>query len=106
MEPPGSCQSCRQAVTESRLEYRKGAEIVHNAALLQCDICERFACADCLKVYDIYSGYDFICHECAHELESALIRRRLPPGLTQSVPFTVDATALDGSSAENVISLS
>ena len=74
MEPPGSCQSCRQAVTESRLEYRRGAEIVHNAALLQCDIFERFACADCLKVYDIYSGYDFICHECAHELESARLK--------------------------------
>jgi len=74
MEPPGSCQSCRQAVTESRLEYRRGAEVVHNPALLQCDICERFACADCLKVYDICSGYDFLCHECAHELESARLK--------------------------------
>ena len=71
MEPPASCQSCRQAVTESRLEYRRGDTIVHNSDLLQCDICERYACADCLRVYDIYSGYDFVCHACARELEHA-----------------------------------
>jgi uncharacterized protein with PIN domain len=71
MEPPGSCQSCRQAVTAHRLEYRRGESVVHNANLLQCDICERYACADCLRVYDIYSGYDFLCHDCAQELEKA-----------------------------------
>ena len=75
MEPPARCQSCRQAVTPSRLEYRRGASVVHNHDLLQCDICERFACADCLGVYDIYSGYDFLCHQCARELEEA--RRRV-----------------------------
>jgi hypothetical protein len=69
MEPPGSCQSCRQAVDERRLQYRRGQDVVRNEALLQCDICERFACADCLRVYDIYSGYDFLCHECARELQ-------------------------------------
>jgi uncharacterized protein with PIN domain len=74
MEPPGNCQSCRQAVTEPRLAYRRGDAIVHNAALLQCDICERYACADCLRVYDIYSGYDFICHACAAELEQARLK--------------------------------
>jgi len=61
-------------VTPSRLEYRRGEHVVHNHDLLQCDICERFACADCLGVYDIYSGYDFLCHACARELEEA--RRR------------------------------
>jgi hypothetical protein len=42
--------------------------VICQEALLQCDICERFACAECLKVYDIFSGYDFLCHECAREL--------------------------------------
>jgi hypothetical protein len=74
MEPPGSCQSCRQAVNEGRLTYRRGQDVVKNEALLQCDICERFACADCLRVYDIYSGYDFLCHECARELQDARLR--------------------------------
>jgi len=75
MEPPGSCQSCRQAVSQSRLEYRRGDDdVVHNADLLQCDICERYACADCLRVYDIYSGYDFLCHACARELETASLK--------------------------------
>ena len=71
MEPPASCQSCRQVVTEHRLEYRRGDAVVHNQSLLQCDICERYACADCLRVYDIYSGYDFLCHDCAREIDAA-----------------------------------
>jgi hypothetical protein len=75
MEPPSSCQSCRQTVTEGRLVYRRGAEVVRNADLLQCDICERFACADCLRVYDFFSGYDFLCHECARELAEASAAR-------------------------------
>lgn len=70
MEPLERCQSCRQAVTDSRLEYR-GEHVVHSRDLLQCDVCERFACAECLRVYDICSGYDFLCHTCARELEQA-----------------------------------
>jgi hypothetical protein len=73
MEPPARCQSCRQDVT-GRLAYRKGEHVVHDGDLLQCDICERFACAECLRVYDIYSGYDFLCHCCAQELEQARLR--------------------------------
>jgi hypothetical protein len=38
---------------------------VHQETFLQCDICERYVCPDCLQVYDIFSGYDFLCHECA-----------------------------------------
>jgi hypothetical protein len=68
MEPPGSCQACRRTATASLLRYRKGPDLVHHESLLQCDICERFACADCLNVYDIISGYDFLCHECARGL--------------------------------------
>ena len=48
--------------------------MVRNEALLQCDICERYACAECLQVYDIFSGYDFLCHECAQGFEPP------PPG--------------------------
>jgi hypothetical protein len=61
-------------VTESRLQYRRGDAIVRNHALLQCDVCERYACADCLRVYDFYSGYDFVCHECAREIGRAGLR--------------------------------
>jgi len=46
----------------------RGSELVRHATLLQCDVCERFACAECLEVYDILSGYDFLCHECARQL--------------------------------------
>jgi len=75
MEPPGLCQACRRPPTETRLRYRRGADaIVHNPDLLQCDVCERFACADCLHVYEIVSGYDFLCHECARELHAARLR--------------------------------
>ena len=63
--PPSMCQSCHRSVREGLLSYRKGTEVVHNETFLQCDICERFVCADCLRVYDIFSGYDFLCHECA-----------------------------------------
>jgi hypothetical protein len=54
------------------LTYRRGDSVVPREAFLQCDVCERFACAECLQVYDILSGYDFLCHTCAREL--------LPPG--------------------------
>ena len=60
-----NCQSCRRPVSEPLLSYKKGTGTVHNDGFLQCDVCERYACADCLQVYDILSGYDFLCHECA-----------------------------------------
>ena len=65
MQPPSTCQACRQSVSESRLAYKKGGSVVHREGFLKCDICERYACADCLEVYDIFSGYDFLCHACA-----------------------------------------
>jgi len=60
-----TCQSCRRPVADSLLNYRKGTAVVRNEGFLQCDICERYACAECLEVYEIFSGYDFLCHECA-----------------------------------------
>ena len=63
-----ACQSCRRPPTESLLTYRKGTTVVRQESLLQCDICERFACAECLEVYDLLSGYDFLCHDCAREI--------------------------------------
>jgi hypothetical protein len=65
MQPPPNCQACRQPASDRSLSYRKGSGIVHNESFLQCDVCERYVCADCLEVYDIFSGYDFLCHECA-----------------------------------------
>jgi hypothetical protein len=65
MQPPSTCQACRQTASASRLAYRKGGSVVQREGFLQCDICERYACASCLEVYDIFSGYDFLCHECA-----------------------------------------
>jgi hypothetical protein len=76
MEPPANCQSCRRTVTEGLLDYRKGTARVPQQSLLQCDVCERYACAECLSVYDILSGYDFLCDACAREIETA----RLKPG--------------------------
>jgi hypothetical protein len=69
-----TCQSCRRPATPNLLSYRKGGSVVHNESLLQCDICERYACAECLQVYDIISGYDFLCHDCARSFEPP------PPG--------------------------
>ena len=74
MQPPPTCQSCHRPATESLLNYNRGASHIRNEGFLQCDICERFACADCLRVYDIFSGYDFLCHECARELDSASLK--------------------------------
>jgi hypothetical protein len=65
MQPADTCQACRRHATPVRLTYRKGSATVCNEALLQCDVCERYACADCLEVYNIFSGYDFLCHTCA-----------------------------------------
>jgi hypothetical protein len=68
MEPPHLCQSCKKTASKSLLSYRKGTGVVvHNECFLQCDVCERFACSECLQVYDILSGYDFLCHDCARE---------------------------------------
>ena len=47
-----------------------------NETMLQCDICERFACAECLQVYNIFSGYDFLCHECARQMGASPPLRR------------------------------
>jgi hypothetical protein len=75
MQTASSCQSCRRSPSEQLLRYQKGNNtVVRNDGFLQCDICERYACADCLKVYDIFSGYDFLCHECARGFEPP------PPG--------------------------
>jgi hypothetical protein len=74
MEPPETCQACLRSVDASRLEYRRGDRVIRNGALLQCDVCERLACADCMGVYDILSGYDFLCHPCAREVDPSRLR--------------------------------
>jgi hypothetical protein len=71
MQPSSRCQSCHRAPEGSLLNYRKGTGVVHREVLLQCDICERFACAECLEVYDIFSGYDFLCHVCVRQFGPA-----------------------------------
>jgi len=75
MSPPSTCQSCRRSASASLLDYRKGTGVVHNEVFLQCDVCERYACAECLQVYDILSGYDFLCHECARSFGNPLPHR-------------------------------
>ena len=72
MQPSSRCQSCQRSPDGSLLSYRKGSSVVHREGLLQCDICERYACAECLEVYDIFSGYDFLCHECARQFRPSL----------------------------------
>ena len=69
MQPPAICQSCHRPAEGPLLDYRRGETHLHNESLLQCDICERFACAECLRVYDILSGYDFVCDDCAGQLD-------------------------------------
>jgi LSD1 subclass zinc finger protein len=64
------CQSCRRPVAAGPLTYTRGERVLHNEDLLQCDVCERYACAACLQVYQIVSGYDFICHDCAQSFGS------------------------------------
>jgi hypothetical protein len=71
MLPPSTCQACHQEARGARLDYRRGATCLHRETLLQCDVCERFACAFCLGVYDILSGFDFVCHDCAREMPSS-----------------------------------
>ena len=68
MLPPSTCQACHREARGPLLDYQRGATCLHRESLLQCDICERFACAECLAVYDILSGYDFVCHDCARQL--------------------------------------
>ena len=53
------CQSCRRPATVQSLTYARGQAVVHHETLLQCDVCERYACAECLQVYQIVSAYDF-----------------------------------------------
>jgi len=79
MAPPFHCQACRRSAHEVVFRYRKGEEIVKHDALLQCDVCERYACGDCLEVYDILSGDDFLCHACAHAFHRPF-GGPLPPG--------------------------
>ena len=74
MQPSNPCQSCSRLASASLLTYRKGDGVIHNDCFLQCDICERYFCADCLRVYDILSGYDFLCDPCARSFEPP------PPG--------------------------
>jgi hypothetical protein len=76
MQPADTCQACRKHATPMLLTYRKGSATVHNEALLQCDVCERFACAECLEVYNIFSGYDFLCHTCAQSFGAPPPRSR------------------------------
>jgi hypothetical protein len=76
MHPSNTCQSCRRPPGEGLLSYRKGPDVVRNDAMLQCDVCERYACAECLQVYDIFSGYDFLCHECARGFSALLPAHR------------------------------
>jgi len=68
MHPPSICQACRSTVSQGLLSYKRGADVIHRESLLQCDVCERFACSSCLQVYDILSGYDFLCRDCARQL--------------------------------------
>ena len=76
MQPPSTCQACRRSATDGLLNYRKSESIVPHEGFLQCDVCERYACDACLEVYDILSGYDFLCHECAKGFTPP------PPGTT------------------------
>lgn len=63
--PSDLCQSCRRPATAATLAYRKGLRRVPHDSFLQCDICERFLCAECLEIHDIVSGDDFLCAACA-----------------------------------------
>jgi hypothetical protein len=74
METLTHCQSCRRRADERSLSYRKGEAVLRHENLLQCDVCERYACAECLQVYDILSEYDFLCHECAGVFRGAPAR--------------------------------
>jgi hypothetical protein len=74
METPETCRSCLRPVDASRLEYRRGDRVIRNGSLLQCDLCERLACAECMGVYDILSGYDFLCRDCAREVDPSRLR--------------------------------
>ena len=76
MQPSSRCQSCQRAPVGALLSYRKGSSVVDREGLLQCDVCERFACAECLEVYDIFSGYDFLCHQCASQFAPPALGER------------------------------
>lgn len=74
MEPPQTCQSCRKPADASGLEYRRGERVICHGALLQCDLCERYACSHCMGVYDILSGYDFLCRDCSRQVDPSGLR--------------------------------
>lgn len=74
MPTPNICDACRRPADASRLEYRGKGRAIRNAALVQCDVCERFVCAECMQVYEIVSGYDFLCNDCAREVEPGALR--------------------------------
>jgi len=64
MQNHTDCQSCRRPADERLLRYTRDGAVLRREGLLQCDVCERYACAECLQVYQIVSSYDFICHDC------------------------------------------
>lgn len=70
--PSELCQSCHRPASPEALAYRKGDARVSHASFLQCDVCERLLCADCLQIYDILSGEDFLCSTCAAQLPSGV----------------------------------
>ncbi len=42
------CQACQRPASPAALAYRKGDRLVSHDSFLQCDVCERLLCADCL----------------------------------------------------------
>jgi hypothetical protein len=85
MKPSTHCQRCGSAASEQGLRYRRGQETVSHASLLQCDVCERFACSECLEVFDILSGYDFLCADCARQFPAQPVAEGKPPAV-KNVP--------------------
>ncbi|MCL4821983.1 MAG: hypothetical protein KJ067_22885 [Vicinamibacteria bacterium] len=74
-ELPQTCQACQRPASPQALAYRKGDSIVSHDSFLQCDVCERLLCADCLQIYDILSGDDFLCAACAASLAAGTTTR-------------------------------
>jgi hypothetical protein len=69
------CQACQRPASPEALAYRKGDLLVSHDSFLQCDVCERLLCADCLQIYDILSGDDFLCEACAASLSAGTTTR-------------------------------
>lgn len=70
-----TCQACQRPASPEALAYRKGDLVVSHDSFLQCDVCERLLCADCLQIYDILSGDDFLCAACAASLTPVGVTR-------------------------------